>query len=191
MKDLKEFWLDLKKGVNVLLWCDALRDNKKKCGRRRTFEGSDSDDDQKVKCKKKRVTTREKDGRVQETIDNLKNKHGESAFTMMQFRIWSEMLQSGMHASYTDPPNSSMFQRAGGKDTPKRKSENVAEIVAQATSQAIAATLTPKPSSSLGASPGRVIDNRSKCYRQLSEIIISRPLEYSQLRNLKLRSKQL
>ena len=89
---------------------------------------------------------------------------------MMQFRIWSEMIQSGMHASYSDPPKSSMFQRAGGKDTPKRKPDSVAEIAAQAASQAIAATLTPKASCSLGVSPGRVIENQSKCYRQISEI---------------------
>ena len=60
------------------------------------------------------------------------------------------MIQSGTHSSYTDPPKSLLFQRAGGKDTLKRKCESVAEIAAQVASQAIASTLTAKTSCSLG-----------------------------------------
>ena len=88
----------------------------------------------------------------------------------MQLRILSEMIQCGMHASYTDPPKNSMFQRAGGKDTPKGKLESVAEITAHVASQAVASTLTPKASCYVGTSPGRVIENCSKCYCQLSEL---------------------
>ena len=114
--------------------------------------------------KQKKRGARDKDDRVHEAIEELKQQHGESAFTLM---LWSEMIVSGMHSSYT--PKSSMFQRVEGKETPNRKSESVAEMAAQVASQAIAYTLTPRAtSSSLGASPGRVIENRSKCYRQLT-----------------------
>ena len=53
---------------------------------------------------------------------------------------------------------------------PKRKLESVAEMAVQVASQAIASTLSPKLSCSPGASPGRAIENCSKCYRQLSEL---------------------
>lgn len=170
--DVKEFWLEAKKGGKVMLWCDALKDSNQKSNKRATFDDSDSEDDHRCsKSKKRRVTGRDKEDKVQETIEALKEKHGESTYTIMQLRIWSEMIQSGMHSSYTDPPKNSMFQRAGGKDTPKRKSsETMAEIAAHVASQAVASTLTPKAGSSAGTSPGRVIESRSKCYRQLSEL---------------------
>lgn len=169
--DLKEFWVEAKKGSRVFLWCDALKEvNTKSGSRRRTLDGSDSDEDRKGKSKKRRVTGQDKEERVQETIEALKQQQGASSYTMMQLRIWSEMIQSGMHKSYKDPPTSSMFQRAGGNDTPKRKSATVADIAAHAATQAIASTLTQKAGCSPGTSPGRIIENRSKCYRQLSEL---------------------
>ena len=145
-----------------------MKDAKSKNGSRcRNYEDSDSDEDYKGKSKKRRVTGKEKEERIHETIEALKQQHGESTYTMMQLRIWSEMIQSGMHKSYSDPPTSSMFQRAGGKVIPKRMS--VSDIAVHAATQ-IASTLTPKAGCSPETSPGRVIENRSKCYRQLSEL---------------------
>ena len=87
----------------------------------------------------------------------------------MQYQIWSEMITSVLHASRDDPPKSTVFQRAGGKVTPRRKSESAADVL-QAASKAIASALTPKAVSSADSSPGKVIENRSKCYKQLGEL---------------------
>ncbi len=76
---------------------------------------------------------------------------------------------SGLHASHDDPPKSKMFQRAGGKETPRRKSESATDIALQAASQAIASALTPKALSSPASSPGKLIENHSKCYKHLAE----------------------
>ena len=78
--------------MKVLLQCDALKDEGTKYSHRHLLQNSDMDDECKNKSKKKRMV-KDKNERVQETVEALKEQHGESAFTMMQLRIWSEMLQ--------------------------------------------------------------------------------------------------
>ena len=65
--------------------------------------------------KSKKSTSKEREVKVQETVDVLKEQHSESTLTPMQYCIWAEMLESGLHTSYDDPPKTTMFQRAGGK----------------------------------------------------------------------------
>lgn len=114
----------------------------------------------------------EREEKVQSILRKQKDKHGTS-FTPMQFRIWSEMHVGGIHSSLEDPPTSSMFVRAG---TGKKKDEgnmSMAEALTQA-AVAISSTLSPRsslPSSQpTGTSPAKLIDSRSKCYKQLSEL---------------------
>ena len=45
----------------------------------------------------------------------------------MQLRIWSEMLQGGIHSSLTDCPTSSTFVWAGG-ETGRSKDDSIAGI---------------------------------------------------------------
>ena len=93
----------------------------------------------------------------------------------MQFRIWAEMVASGMYCSMDNPPNTTMFTRAGS-GTPSRKKDNVP--VARALSDAatvIATALSPAVSTSsthiiASNSPAKVIESRSKLYRQLNEL---------------------
>ena len=61
---------------------------------------------------------------MQEVLEILKNKH-ESGFTPMQLRIWGEMIAGGLHSSTDDPPQTSMFSRAGGKAIQKKSSQVV------------------------------------------------------------------
>lgn len=88
----------------------------------------------------------------------------------MQYRIWAEMKSGGLHDSMTTPPSTSMFVRAGGA-TPKRASSG--NEMSQAICQ-LASALTPKSSatamSRAGDSPAKIIENRSKCYKQLAEL---------------------
>ena len=90
----------------------------------------------------------------------------------MQYQIWAEMKSGGLHDSMTTHPATSMFVRAGGT-TPK-KVASVPDPMSQAICQ-LASALTPKASSTtpacrVGDSPAKVIENRSKCYRQLAEL---------------------
>lgn len=78
----------------------------------------------------------------------------------------------GLHASVDDSPTCLMFIRAGQSAAPKKKndSNSMTDALTQA-AVAISSALSPRPSSqtTLG-SPGKLIESRSKCYKQLSEI---------------------
>ena len=99
----------------------------------------------------------------------------------MQFRIWAEIHNGGLHPSLDEPPKTTimyvcMFARAGGGQAAKKKPS--ADPLTQAISQlaaAISPSITPTPSHTgrgapLGTSPAKLIDNRTKCYKQLSEL---------------------
>ena len=68
-----------------------------------------------VQHKKKKA----KEDRVQKIVDELKKQHGEK-YLMMQFGIWAETVNGGMHKSMTEPPLSTMFNRAGGAANKKK-----------------------------------------------------------------------
>jgi len=64
--------------------------------------------------KKRSCAQEEREEQVKDTIDKLREKHG-TCYSPMQFRIWSEMIQGGIHSSLTDCPTSSMFVWARGE----------------------------------------------------------------------------
>ena len=147
-EDLMEIWSCLLKGEKIVLWCDGLSSGG---SRKRKTTDSDSDECESRPSAKKK--THDREDRVQDVLDSLKKEHGDK-FTVMQYRIWSEMIAGGMHGSTSEPPATSMFMRAGGANSKK-------------TSVAVTPTSGSKPS---GDSPAKVIDNRSKCYKQLGEL---------------------
>ena len=159
-EDIRDLMVSVQKGDNILLWCNGLRkEPEKKNIRKRksksvsTVDSSDSDDEDPPSKRKKQ----DRDDIVQCRIEELKEKHGESAYTTMQYRIWAELLSGGIYNSTTEAPtNSTMILRAGTGGAQKRKSQ-------------IGAT-TQATSSSCGTSPARLIDNRSKCYKQLADL---------------------
>ena len=101
-------------------------------------------------------------------LQKLQANHGKS-FSPMQYRIWAEMHAGGYHPSLDEAPTNSMFLRAGGA-TPKSRStaDTVSQTITQLTPQILS---TPTSTSTVSSSsPAKMIDNRSKCYKQLSEI---------------------
>ena len=88
----------------------------------------------------------------------------------MQYRIWAEMIQSELHTSLEEPPSTSMFLRAGGA-APKKAKTDLADALTQVADK-ITGALSPNPSvkAPVSLSPVRVIENRSKCYKQLIEL---------------------
>ena len=187
--DLNEFWSDFRAGKKVMLWCDGLREahttnspstsasDKRKRGHNHSAQQLDSDEEnyqlsKQPAPKRKRVSAEEREDRVQSTIDKLKEKHGPE-FTPMQFRIWSEMIVGGIHSSIDNPPTSAMFTRAGkGVISSKKKDDSVAEALTHAAltiSSALSPT-TPGKGTVMGTSPVRLIESRSKCYKQLHDL---------------------
>ena len=88
------------KGDKVLLWCDGLGKEPKKaekntCKRRAKtsmIDSSDSDDEEPPSKHSKKV---DRDAKVQRCVEDLKEKHGQSAYTPIQYRIWAELLIEG------------------------------------------------------------------------------------------------
>ena len=147
--DLAEIWSRLLKGDKLVLWCDGLGTGG---SRKRKATDSDSDEGDAIATNSSKKRSRDREDRVQELLDSLKKEHGDK-FTVMQYRIWSEMIAGGMHGSTSEPPTTSMFGRAGCVNSKKTMTPTTSGV---------------KPSS--GESPARVIDNRSKCYKQLGEL---------------------
>lgn len=164
-EDIRDLMGSVQKGDNILLWCDGLRkEPEKKNARKRKakssilIDSSGSDDEDSPSLKRKKE---DRDDKVQRRIEELKEKHGQSTYTSMQYRIWAELLSGGVYSSTSDAPTqSTMFMRAGSGGAQKRKSQGVAS--AQATSS--------QGSSSVGTSPAKLIENRSKCYKQLADL---------------------
>ena len=155
----------LHKGKDLTLWCDGMASN---INRKQPLS-SDSDADLVVKetgkkksKKRKKDTTKEDE--VQDVLEALKAKHGKS-YTPMQFRIWAEMIVGGVHISQDEPPSTTMFNHSGSVNVKKRAAP---DVVTQFVDR-LAITLSPISVSS-GSSPAKVIENRSKCYKQLSEL---------------------
>ncbi len=168
-EDVYEVLSDLNKpNCSLTLWCDGL----KECipvttarGNKRKKTASINEDS--VKKKKKSDTSKEDE--VQETVENLKEKYG-SKFTLMQYRIWGEMITGGLHEGLDDPPNTTMFARSGGGTPYRKKSQNSVSHIMSEAATAITSALSPKDTSAVGSSPAKVIEGRSKLYRQLSEL---------------------
>ena len=176
-QDLGEIWSDLKRGSKVILWCDGLREFKTSSSRKRKrLQSSESESEDESRCKsgkKKSSVSSERESKVEEAVKTLQESHG-NKYTQIQYRIWAEMYTSGFHKSLQDPPTNSMFVKAGNGEKPtKGKGMAISEAFIQmardistALSPASASCGKPPPTSS----PGRLIDARSKCYKQLSEL---------------------
>lgn len=112
--DLQDFWGDVRMGKKVMLWCDGLKgvvSKKNRLKKRKTDadlemsveSGCESDQDdflfgQTVRKKRKGAAKEEREGRVQQNIKLLKEKHG-AAFSPMQIRIWGEMIAGDLNSS--------------------------------------------------------------------------------------------
>lgn len=93
-EDLDEVWNDITKGRTILLWCDGLKEMTSKTRERKhklmiqkmTNEDVDIG---KTSCKRKVSEVCER--KVDETLEKLREKHGNS-FMQMQYCIRSEMI---------------------------------------------------------------------------------------------------
>ena len=92
----------------------------------KSVDNSDSDSCDDTPSTKVRKETR--DYKVKCCIEELKEKHGQTTYTCMQYRIWAELLSGGVYSSTSEAPtHSTMFMRAGSGGKQKRKSHSTAQ----------------------------------------------------------------
>ena len=60
--------------------------------------------------------------RVDELVDELRDKHGES-FSNLQYRVWAETVLGGHHKSLDKPPKGSYYKKRGAS-SPLRSVDN-------------------------------------------------------------------
>ena len=108
--DMDEVWASVEKGDSVSLWCEKVRMRSKRKAKDDSGSNSDSDDSSdadasshKTKKKKKRRKKKQKlsameerNERIENIISSLREKHGDK-FTMIQYRMWSELMDNGKH----------------------------------------------------------------------------------------------
>ena len=171
--DVCEVWNSKRKGYELTLWCDGLKEGTSCKSRKRKHNEVESDyssDEEKHQKKRKKSKREEREEKVEESVTLLKEKHGKN-FTAMQYRIWGEMIGGDLHSSLETPPNTSMFIRAGGNTPSRRKSDNsVAQALTIIADQFSPSVSQSKPTGGSATSPAKMIENRSKCYRQLKEL---------------------
>ena len=107
--DVNDVWASVKKGESISLWCDRVRVwSKRKADDSESNSDSDNSSDvdtavQKNKKRKKRKKKKQKlsameerNERIEKNISSLREKHGDK-FTMIQYRMWSELIDNGKH----------------------------------------------------------------------------------------------
>ena len=72
---------------------------------------------------------------------------------IMQYRIWGEVVLGGMHGNTDEPPNTTMFSRAGGTPYKKTQQSSVTQLMTEAAT-AFTSALSPKNISSISVSRG-------------------------------------
>ena len=122
MRDVKRLLRST--GSKVALWCMGLSTKQASVGKRTRekpnsdSEISDSDDEpRRVKTKRKstkRSKHEEKQERIDNTIKELKAKHG-TTYTNIQYRVWAESFDTRYHQNLDQPPRGSLFKSQGRK----------------------------------------------------------------------------
>ena len=105
-EDMSEMWSEVKK--QGMLWCDGLVDTGSKANKfdskGKHVSDEDSDDEPYVTQPPKKEKKQDNEAKIQEIVDDLKSKHG-TQYTVVQLRIWAELIAGGLYSSTSDPPS--------------------------------------------------------------------------------------
>ena len=154
-KDLADAWSLLQEGGRLTFWCTGV--DKEEHGQTRKgkrSKGGEGSEEVAV-SKKKRVSSEDKSQQVTEIKTELKEKHG-TKYNELQYRLWAEVIVSGMHSDQQNPPKYPMF------GAPR----NITKSPAKAKQGACSTT-----------SPGsQTIELRGKCIQQIKELVSLRDM---------------
>ena len=104
--DVEEFLSILKDKPECVLRCMGRSTKKRSRDHRNSSE--ESDECHEVARNSKKKTYENKQEMVDDTMDELRSKHG-IKFTSLQYRVWAETILSGSHQSLDNPPKGSFF----------------------------------------------------------------------------------
>ena len=96
--DVKEFLSILKEKPECVLCYMGRSIKKRRRDHRNSSEESDACHEVARKSKKNKTTYKDKQKMVDDTVDELRSKHG-TKFTSLQYRVWAETILSGSHES--------------------------------------------------------------------------------------------
>ncbi len=140
--DLHDAVRQLKSTNKLTLWCTGKHKDKRTRSEKSTTE-SDSELDHEPETnpkRKKQARMEEFEVRRNELVEELRDKHG-STYSMVQYRLWAEMLIAKTHDSIDEAPNAPMF---GGKRSRKSGSSEELNEALTGMAQTICNALSPK-----------------------------------------------
>ena len=109
------------KSSTLTLWCEG-RDKKRK---KKASDSSGSDNESNgTRKKKKGSSSDDRMSRVDDIVDNLREKHGH-AYSNLQFRVWAETIVGGRHESMDNPPKGSYFKKSCSPATLAKQTRTV------------------------------------------------------------------
>ena len=112
--DVNDVWKLVNEGEKVTFWCTGVDQSCAKPKKRALNEGSQARHISESAKKLKMSKQEEQRAMTEEYETKLKDKHGDK-FTSFQFKLWAEMLTSGVHNDLDVPPAASMFGRESKK----------------------------------------------------------------------------
>ena len=167
-RDLSDLLARSAEKDELTIWCEGLCTKPTTGGKRRKKASHDSgsvdrleissDSDSSTyeprrtgrRRKKKKTLLEEKQDRIDEIVDKLREKHN-NKYTSLQYRVWAETIVAGQHEDIDKPPRGSFFTKnkcSGGSTPPKQHVSS-----------------GPKP-----LTPGKVTDLRSSYIKQIKEM---------------------
>ena len=160
--DVADVWNKIEGGAKITLWCMHSESVvSKSSSSKRGPEGENNTERKKQKLCSSRELAEEYEQKLQE-------KHS-SRYTPFQYKMWAEMLASGVHNDMEEPPADSMFTR-GTKH--QKQPENRDAVVSGMMSvvNTLCQAVTSKQSVTASASPVKRAELRSKYIQQLGEL---------------------
>lgn len=158
--DMADVWNKIEGGAKITLWCMR---NESVVSKSRSKRGSTEDESNTEKKKQKLCSSKEL---AEEHEQELQEKHG-SKYTRFQYKLWAEMLASGVHNDMGEPPAASMFTRG----TKQQKQPDAVVSGMMSVVNTLCQAVTSKQSTATAsASPVKRAELRSKYIQQLSEL---------------------
>ena len=138
------------KQCSVTLWCMGKAESQSMKRLKAAVSDSESEGETEVgesaKSKKKKVKKQsryqEKTERIDDMVDQLKQKHA-TVYTVVQYRVWAETVEAGRHDSLDNPPNGSFFKAQGRKSSGKSSPTSTPEKASSPGCNSEQSTLTP------------------------------------------------
>ena len=178
--DMNDVWELIAKGDKVTFWCVGTSEEPEELSKKRACHDRSALESESQKKVKKTSKQDDKKAQADDYVTQLQEKHGDK-YTRFQYKLWAEMLATGVHTEVETPPVASMFSRENkrAKNVTTDSSaltEAVAGMVSVVSTltQALSPTLQPgtaeKSRLPSALSPIKKAELRSVYLKQMAEL---------------------